>query len=52
VPHAATEIPERRMQQQMVEMVVVAHQTISMRLDSKPVLQVSQQLKKPIAMRV
>jgi len=47
VPHAATEIRERRMQQQMV---VLPHH--AMRLDSKPVEQVSQQLKKPIAMRV
>jgi len=49
VPHAATEIAERRMQQQVD---VIAHQAIGMRLDSEPVEQVSQQLKKLSAMRV
>jgi len=47
MPHAAAEIPKRRMEQQVV---VVAHQTIGMRLDAEPLDQISQQFEESLAL--
>jgi len=49
MPHAAAEIPERRMQQQMV---MIVHQAIGVRFDPEPVGKLAEQFEKSLALRV